>query len=359
MPIPALVWILLAAAGAGAVVLSRKRQKPAPLFTPQPLEFKPLLIGPKLEVSRYGARFQTGPSYVSLPPQIPADVLAAVASRLVYSGPFDNLLPKLNKWANGGRQNAEQHRGEIVSAMWSGIRVGVDGFGVGSANWEKQNHRWNAIAVAIQDALTGDYSAPQWWLDKQLLHAAPGYARLADLRPSAQVLTYRYSEVVYGIGCDLWDEVYVQGHTTRQIFARDYNVHAVGASPEQCRVVQEDRIGYVSDLLYRLGSEPGFTQRDYERELAAELLRVAKRKIITWPGGPASKPFVDWGYVIGALARMFGAAARGDVEEMADIAEEAGRKSREWSARPPGDEYGSADLAADLADYAGELAART
>jgi hypothetical protein len=55
---------------------------------------------------------------------------------------------------------------------------------------------------------------------------------------------------------------------------------------------------------------------------------------------------------------MFVAASRGDVEEIAAVAKEAGGKSIEWSRRPPGENYGSADLAADLAAYADDLASR-
>lgn len=358
MAIPLVVWIV-AGLAASAVAVRALSRRPEPLFTPQPIKFKPAVVPSRVVTTRYGVSYQTGPAYVETAPQIPADVLAAVAGKLIYGGAFDEYLASVNEWARGGRELAEQHRGSIVSRMWQSIAAGVDGFPPDSGNWERQRSRWNAIAVAIQDALTGNYDAPRWWLDQELLHTQPGYARIADLRRSAQVLTYRYQQVVYGIPCDDdWDIVWVQGHTTRQIFGKDLNRHAIGTSEAQCKHIQKDRIRFVSELLLQLG-QGQIDQAGYERQLAAELLRVAKRKIVVWPGGPASRPFVDWGYVIGALARMLAAAARGDTEEMAGIAEEAGRKSREWSARPPGDEYGSAELAADLEAYAGELAART
>jgi hypothetical protein len=352
---PIALWLLLGLVGAaGAVALARGGAQ-QPLFSPRPLMVKPAVVQDVVVSPRYGIAIDMGPAYVSFPPRIPANVLAFAATKLLYAGPFDDQIPALIELANGPRDTAEQHRGTITNLMWRAIGVGVDGFPATSSHFNEQNLRFNAIAVAIQDTLNDTRGAPTDWVRGAL--PSPGHVPIADLSPPSQLLCYRYSQTVYAIGCDLWDEVWVQGHTTQQIFSGG-NRLAVGASPEQCEALRESRIDVIGKLLARLASEPGFTENDLQIELASELLALAKQKIVSWPGGPASSPFVDWGFVIGALARMFVAASRGDVEEIAAVAKEAGGKSIEWSRRPPGENYGSADLAADLAAYADDLASR-
>ena len=65
---------------------------------------------------------------------------------------------------------------------------------------------------------------------------------------------------------------------------------------------------------------------------------------------------MDWGYILGWVVRAYLAAQKGDTEELADLANEAGEKAKQWGARPPGDDYGSAELAGDMEKWAGQLA---
>jgi hypothetical protein len=262
----------------------------------------------------------------------------------------------MKRLANAGAAAAEQHRGNIRNRMWKGIAAGVDGFGFTSSQHAKQNLRFNSIAVAIQDVLGTYTPPPSWWTSGHML--APGHFPIGQLSIPAQNLVFRYQQVVYGIECDLWDQKWTQGHTTAQIFARSPNTQAVGTSEAACEAIQEQRIGIVGRLLKAMAAD-GMSDDAFQTTLAAALLVLAKRKIVSWPGGPASKPYVDWGWIIGWLVRAYVAAQSGQVEELAALGEEAGAKAREWGARPPGDDYGSAELASDLQSYAGSLASGT
>lgn len=357
MAIPIIVWYGAAAAGLVALRTFAARRRPVE-FQPKPLAAKPQLVpGGDVVTSDFGIKIGRLQSYIRFPTPIPADVLAAVAGRLLYAGPYDEYTPAMNKLASGGAAAAEQQRGNIRNRAWKAISVGVDGFGFRSPEWKKQNLRFNTIAVAVQDVLGTYTPPPEWWTRSNV--TAPGHFPIGQLSLPGQNLVYRFGEVVYGIGCDLWDEKWAQGHTTGEIFNAAKNQSAVGTSEASCRSVQASRISLLAPRLKKLAQDPGYTESMFKEEIAIHLLEIAKRKIIAWPGGPASKPYVDWGWIVAWLVRAYAAAQSGQLEELAALGEEAGAKAREWGSRPPGDNYGSAELAEDLKSYAGSLASGT
>jgi len=353
--LPLAAWAVLALLGVGTVAVLARRPSSGLLLKPAPLKLRPELV-PDVVLSRFGTAVDLGYRMITAAPRIPATVLASVASRLVYAGPWDDKLPQLQQWAQD-RQAAEANRGNIVSAAWQAMASGVDGLTYTNSNWGGQHNLFNAMAVMIQDALDGNQAPPPAWVAGQMQVQDPRYASVRDLRPSAQLLVYRYYQVVNGIGCDTWDQVWVQGHTTREIFSRKYNKYAIGENEQQCRDAQRARGASMSDLFLKLGTDPAYTQDHFERDASELLLELAKRKIVAWPGGPAVSPSVDWGWVIGALVRMFVAGSTGNYQEYGAIAAEAEQKAKEAAADPSKD-YGSAEMIEDLKNYAGSLASR-
>lgn len=361
MPLPVAAWIAIAAAGAVAIgVLGRKKAPGAKGVELQPkaLSYAPRFTRPPpLRISEWGVSIEQGPRLVLGPPQIPADVLAIVAARILYAGAFDEYIPDMKRIAQLGA-GAEAHRGTITVRIWEGLRVGMDGISTwGEPGFDAQNLRFNAIAVAVQNELNRTDPLPsQAFRSWPMLRPALQYyiQPIDTLSPAGQWLCLRYIQLVEGVGCDLWDEIWVQGHTTREIYER--SPMAVGKSPEACANLQHVRFNWLFRKLEALRNG-AFTEEVFVDTLARKVLELAKQKIIIWPGGPASSPYVDWGYLIGWLVRAYGAAQSGDVEGLSDLAEEAGQKAKEWGARPPGEDYGSAEMAADLESFAGELAA--
>lgn len=361
MPVPAVAWIVAAAAAGAVVVGTLKRKKDAGTqlqLRPQLLSFGATVEPARsLQVSDFGLRLEQQARIVQLTPQIPADVLAVVASKVLYAGAFDEWIPAMKDLAAAGDE-AEQHRGTIESYIWQGLAVGMDGFPKGSRNWASQPLRFNAMAVAVQNELNRTTPLPeQSYRAYPMLRPILQYAirPIETLPPAAQWLAMRYIQLVEGVGCDDWDLVWVQGHTTREIYSRA--PQAVGTSPESCRQLQSVRYNWLLSKLQAMAADPNYGDERFTDELAAKVLELAKQKIVIWPGGPASSPYVDWGYIIGWLVRAYGAAQRGDLDELEGLGKEAGQKATEWGKRPPGEDYGSADMAADLQSFAGELAA--
>lgn len=347
----AAAWVVAALLGAAALasVAARRRDGDVPQLIPQLLSFAPVM---KLDASRV-QRASSQYVAVTSPPRIPAAALAAAATKALYAGAYDNLLPQMRDLANEPTL-AENSRGTIVGALWQGINVGMDGAPYGKATWEQQHLRFNIAAIAIQDALSETRQLPLSLFG--LLRPLTDYPYLnpEQLAPPAQWLAYRYARMCH-FDCTDWDLVWVQGHTAQQIYGRA--PHAVGANEDSCRALRAERLRFLYERMGKLYSDPSYTQVAFINELAAQTLDVAKKKIVIWPGGPAVSPYVDWGWVVGALVRMYTAAARGDVDELAGIAEEAGDKARE-AAADPGEDYGSAELNDDLSRYAEGLAER-
>lgn len=351
MPIPLIAWIV-GAALAGAVALRAlapaKPTPPGARFTlrPQYLSLKPRRVR------------ATGSALAALQPkpQIPAEALAAVASKALYATAFDSMAPQMRGLANAGAA-AERSRAGIVGALWKAISVGLDGVPYGKSGFERQHLRFNLIAIAVQDALNAVVALPISLLDWAPMRPSLQFPTIpiASLSAPSQWLCYRYMQLVEAIGCDDWDSIWVQGHTTRQIYTR-YAPHAIGGNEQDCLAAQRDRRMWLYEQLERLFVDKGYAESQFLDILARRTLELGKKKIIIWPGGPASSPYVDWGWVVGWLVRAVGAAAKGDYEGIIELGDEAGAKSKQWAARPPGDDYGSAELAADLQAYAGDLA---
>jgi len=354
-----IVWIV-AGVAATAVAVGVLRRKPGAgpagyELRPKLLAFGDRFVQPAPTLVR-GFSIQQGPRIVSGPPQIPADVLAVVATRVLYAGAFDSYIPELKQIAQMGPA-AESYRGTITTRIWHGLAVGMEGIPKGKAGWAGQNLRFNTIAVAVQNELNRTDPLPSSVFSAYpMLRPMLNYPvrSIESLPPPAQWLCYRYVQLTEGPGCDDWGSVWTQGHTTADIYKRAPN--AAGTSEAGCRSLRSSRYEWMFRKLEALLAG-AFSDESFTDQLARKVLETAKDKIVIWPGGPASSPYVDWGYLVGWLVRAYAAAQSGDIDELSDLGAEAGQTARDWGERPPGEDYGSAEMASDLQAFAGELAA--
>jgi hypothetical protein len=99
-----------------------------------------------------------------------------------------------------------------------------------------------------------------------------------------------------------------------------------------------------------------YSEAELINDIAAQLRQMAIEKITVWPVGFPSQPYVDWGWVIGTLARLVLAAATFNIPQMYAIAEEAGEKAKEQAANAQRGEDNYSELARQFAGYASSYA---